>query len=127
MDGGYSWPILLLNGQVYVVYYADSHSLQKPDIKALTLSVAPPSTQPTSSMHVLSQLAPGLATQALNLSMTRYSLEFRFRSSPTPAGSQFSIVLQRQAFGSPSSLVNWELPSTHASDPTSDSGFISNQ
>jgi hypothetical protein len=68
-----------------------------------------------------------LATHALNLSMTRYSLEFRFRSGLTPAGSQLSVVLRGQASGSPSSLVNWELPSTHASDPTSDSGFISNQ
>ncbi len=127
IDGGYSWPILLSNGQVYVVYYADSHNLRQPDIKSVTLSVAPPSTQPTNSIHVLSQLAPVLATHALNLDMTRYSLEFRFRSSPTPAGSQFSVVLQGQASGSPSSLVNWELPSTHASDPTSDSGIISNQ
>jgi uncharacterized protein DUF2341/BNR repeat protein len=127
IDGGYSWPMLLSNGQVYVAYYADSHNLRQPDIKSLTLSVAPPSTQLTNSIHVLSQLAPGLATHALNLNMTRYSLEFRFRSNPTPAGSQFSVVLQGQASGSPSSLVNWELPSTHASDPTSDSGIISNQ
>ena len=126
IDGGYSWPMLLASGQVYVVYYADSHNLQKPDIKSLTLSVAPPSSQPAGSIHVLSQLAPGLATHALNLDMTRYALEFRFRSSPTPAGSQFSALLLGGAFGSMSSLVNCELPSTHATDPTADSGIISN-
>ena len=118
IDGGYSWPMLLASGQVYVVYYADSHDLQKPDIKSLTLSVAPPSSQPAGTIHVLSQLAPGLATHALNLDMTRYALEFRFRSSPTPAGSQFSALLLGGAFGSMSSLVNCELPSTHATDPT---------
>ncbi len=41
VDGGYSWPMLLPSGQVYVAYYSDSHNLQKPDIKALTLSVSP--------------------------------------------------------------------------------------
>jgi hypothetical protein len=126
IDGGYSWPILLANGQVFVVYYADSHNLREPDIKALTLSVTQPSTQLTNSIHVLSQLAPGLATRALSLNVTRYSLEFRFSSKPTPAGSQFSVVLQGQASGSASSLINWELPSTHAADPTADSGVISN-
>ncbi len=127
IDGGYCWPMLLASGQVYVVYYADSHDLEKPDIKSLTLSVAPPSSRPAGSIHVLSQLAPGLATHALNLDMTRYALEFRFRSSPTPAGSQFSVLLLGGASGSMSSLVNWELPSTHAADPTADSGIISNQ
>ncbi|MBZ5649289.1 MAG: DUF2341 domain-containing protein [Acidobacteriia bacterium] len=127
IDGGYSWPMLLPNGHVYVAYYSDSHNQQKPDIKALTLSIGPPSTVPAGSIHVLSQLAPGVASHALNFDFTRYALEFRFRSSPTPGGSQFSVLLQGQASGSPSRLVNWELPSTHAADPTSQSGIFSNQ
>lgn len=126
IDGGYSWPILLRNGQIYVVYYADSHNLREPDIKALTLTVAPPVTVPTSSIHVLSQLAPGLASHPLTLSATRYSLEFRFLSNPTPTGSQFSVILQGESSGTLSNLVNWELPSTHAADPTADSGIVSN-
>jgi hypothetical protein len=32
-DGGYCWPMQLSNGQLFVVYYADSHNLQLPDIK----------------------------------------------------------------------------------------------
>jgi hypothetical protein len=125
IDGGYSWPIVLPNGQVYVVYYADSHNLQQPDIKSVTLSVSSPSSVPSASIHVLSQLAPGLATQALSLNATRYALEFRFRSNPAPQGSQFSVISQGQSSGGLSTLVNWELPSTHAPDPTSDSGIIS--
>ncbi len=127
IDGSYSWPMLLPSGQVYVAYYSDSQNLQKPDIKALTLSVAPPSTLPAASIHVLSQFAPGVATHALNLDLTRYALEFRFRSNPTPGGSQFSLLLQGQASVLPSRLVNWEVPSAHAADPTSQSGFISNE
>jgi hypothetical protein len=114
------------NPEVYVVYYADSHNLRQPDIKSLTLSVTPPSIAPARSLHVLSQLAPGLATHELVLNVARYSLEFRFRSNPTPAGSQFSVILQGENSGSPLNLVNWELPSTHAADPTADSGIISN-
>jgi hypothetical protein len=114
------------NPEVYVVYYADSHNLRQPDIKSLRLSVGPPFANPTNSLHILSRLAPGLATHTLSLNTTRYSLEFRFRSSPTPAGSQFSVILQNQAAGISSNLVNWELPSTHAGDPTEDSGIISN-
>ncbi|MGC2184973.1 MAG: DUF2341 domain-containing protein, partial [Terriglobales bacterium] len=127
IDGGYSWPMLLPSGKVYVAYYADSHNQQKPDIRALTLSVGPRSTLPAASIHVLSQLAPGLATQALNFDLTRYALEFRFRSNATPEGSQFSVLLQGQVSGVPSPLVNWELPSTHAADPTLQSGIFSNQ
>ncbi len=127
IDGGYSWPMLLPSGQVYVAYYSDSQNLQRPDIKALTLSVAPPATLPAASIHVLSQFASGVATHALNLDLTRYALEFRFRSNPTPGGSQFSVLLQGQASVLPSRLVNWEVPSTHAADPTSQSGFISNK
>lgn len=154
IDGGYSWPILPApqrgwwpagelgldgglcepaeagcrqqNPQMYIVYYADSHNLSEPDIKSVTLSVKPPLAVPSGSLHVLSQLGPGLATHALNLNATLYSLEFRFRSNPTPAGSQFSVVVQGEASGSPVNLVDWELPSTHGADPTADSGIISN-
>jgi uncharacterized protein YoaH (UPF0181 family) len=69
---------------------------------------------------------PGIATHALNLSVTRYALEFRFSSNPTPDGSQFSVLLQGESSGAALNLVNWELPSTHAADPTADSGIISN-
>jgi len=58
IDGGYSWPLLLPSGKVYVVYYSDSNNLQKPDIKALTLSVSSPSTVSANSIHVLSQPRP---------------------------------------------------------------------
>ena len=154
IDGGYSWPILTepqrgwqtgefnldgagrcqpaefgcreQNSQVYIVYYADSHNLSEPDIKSVTLSVGRPLAAASGSLHVLSQLAPGLAAHALNLSATRYSLEFRFRSNLTPAGSQFSVLVQGEASGSPVNLVDWELPSTHGADPTADSGMISN-
>ena len=127
IDGGYSWPLLLSSGKVYVAYYSDTNNLQKPDIKALTLSVSSPSTVPASSIHVLSQLAAGLATHPLNFALTRYALEFRFRSSRTPGGSQFSVLLQGQLSGAPSRLVGWEVPSTHAADPTTQSGIFSSQ
>jgi hypothetical protein len=126
LDGGYSWPILLPDGQVYVVYYADSHNLRQPDIKSVTLTVTPPTTVPANSIHVVGQLAAGQATRSLNVNATRYALEFRFHSNPIPAGSQFSVVLQGQTAQSVSNLVDWELPSTHAADPTADSGIISN-
>jgi hypothetical protein len=154
IDGGYSWPILPepqnrwpaedlgldgagrcqpaevgcrgQNSQVYIVYYADSHNLSEPDIKSVTLSVRPPLAVASGSLHVLSQLAPGLAGHTLNLDVTRYALEFRFRSNATPAGSQFSVLVEGQASGSPVDLVDWELPSTHGADPTADSGIISN-
>ena len=37
------------------------------------------------------------------------------------------MLLQGQVSGVPSPLVRWELPSTHAADPTSQSGILSNQ
>ncbi len=37
IDGGYCWPLLMDNGDVFVVYYADSHDLEQPDIKSLVL------------------------------------------------------------------------------------------
>ncbi len=127
IDGGYCSAMVLPSGQVYVVYYADSHNLQKPDIKALMLAISSPTAHPAEAIHVLSRIALGTAVHAMDLDVTRYALEFRFRSSPTPAGSQFSVVLQGQVSGLPWDLVNWELPSTHAVDPTSYSGIISNQ
>ncbi len=36
-DGGYGWPLLRADGNVFVVYYADSNNLEKPDIKSLVL------------------------------------------------------------------------------------------
>ena len=36
-DGGYCWPLLRADGNVFVVYYADSNNLEKPDIKSLVL------------------------------------------------------------------------------------------
>jgi hypothetical protein len=60
------------------------------------------------------------------MNLTRYSLDFRFRSLPAPAGSQFAVSLQGQQAGQTIDLVRWELPSTHAADPTAGSGFIAN-
>lgn len=37
IDGGYSWPLLRRDGRIFVVYYADSEGLRKPDIKSLIL------------------------------------------------------------------------------------------
>jgi hypothetical protein len=39
IDGGYCWPLLMGDGQVFVVYYADSNNLRQPDIKSLVLQV----------------------------------------------------------------------------------------
>jgi hypothetical protein len=37
IDGGYCWPLLTGDGQVFVVYYADSFNLRQPDIKSLAV------------------------------------------------------------------------------------------
>ena len=37
IDGGYCWPLLAGDGQVFMVYYADSFNLRQPDIKSLTV------------------------------------------------------------------------------------------
>jgi Neuraminidase (sialidase) len=37
IDGGYCWPLLRSDGNVFVVYYADSNNLEKPDIKSLVV------------------------------------------------------------------------------------------
>ena len=125
IDGGYCWPLRMSDGRIFVVYYADSHNLRQPDIKSLILRVAEPRNRESSSMHLVTQLAASQATHALNFGLSRYSLDFRFRSRPTPAGNQFSVSLSGNGTSSPVDLVRWELPSTHAADPTSISGFIS--
>jgi len=37
IDGGYCWPLLRRDGKIFLVYYADSEGLRKPDIKSLVL------------------------------------------------------------------------------------------
>ena len=37
IDGGYCFPLLRSDGTVFVIYYADSNNLEKPDIKSLVL------------------------------------------------------------------------------------------
>ncbi len=39
IDGGYCWPLLMGDGNVFVVYDADSNDLRQPDIKSLVLHV----------------------------------------------------------------------------------------
>ena len=126
IDGGYCWPMLLSDGTVFVVYYADSHNLRQPDIKSLRLSTVKPVTSPSNALHLVTQLAAVQATHSVSLSMSRYSLDFRVHSLPTPAGSQFALSLQGQQAGQAVDLVRWELPSTRALDPTAGSGFIAN-
>lgn len=125
-DGGYCWPMQLSNGQVFVVYYADSQNLLKPDIKSLRLSTVKPVTSPSNALHVVTQIASVAATHPVSVNMSRYSLDFRLHSLPSPAGSQFAISLQGQQAGQTVDLVRWELPSTRAADPTAGSGFIAN-
>jgi hypothetical protein len=118
--------MLLPNGKLFVVYYADSHNLRQPDIKSLQLSVVKPTTTFGNALHLITQLASVKATHALSVNLNRYSLDFRLRSIPTPAGSQFALSLQGQQTGQAVDLVRWELPSTRAADPTAGSGFIAN-
>jgi hypothetical protein len=126
IDGGYCWPMLMPDGKVFVVYYADSHNLRQPDIKSLRLSVTKPVTSPSNALHLVTQLASVQASHPLSVNISRYSLDFRLRSLPTPAGSQFAISLQGQQAGQTVDLLRWELPSTRAADPTAGSGFIAN-
>jgi hypothetical protein len=126
IDGAYSWPMLMPDGKVFVVYYADSHNLRQPDIKSLRLSVTKPVTSPSNALHLVTQLASVQTTHPLGVNTSRYSLDFRLRSFPTPAGSQFAVSLQGQQAGQAVDLVRWELPSTRAADPTAGSGFIAN-
>ena len=127
IDGGYSWPLVLPDGRVYVVYYADSNNLRQPDIKSLILSLSQPETAPADAMHIVSQFDFGQATQNLNIAATRYSLDFRFRSQAIAGGPQFSVNLNgMDANGTTVNLVNWELPSVHSNDPTNISGLFAN-
>jgi hypothetical protein len=126
IDGGYCWPLRMSDGRIFVVYYADSHDLRQPDIKSLILRVDEPHEREGPALHLLTQLAATQATHALSFGLSRYSLDFRFRSRPTPAGSQFSVGLSGSSDDTQMDLVRWELPSTHATDPTSISGFIAN-
>jgi hypothetical protein len=41
IDGAYCWPLLIGDGKVFMVYYADSHNLRQPDIKSLVLQLRP--------------------------------------------------------------------------------------
>jgi len=104
-------PLLLPDGKVYVVYYADSHNLRQPDLKSLVLNIGQPATAPSNALHLISQLDSGRASRNLNIDATRYSVDFRFRSREIAAGSQFSVRLAgTDSDGGPLTLVNWELP-----------------
>ncbi len=127
IDGGYSWPLLLPDGSVYVAYYADSHNLRQPDMKSLVIHFQQPITTASSALHIVSQVEAGRASQNINLAATRYSVEFRFQSKEIAAGSQFSVTATGQnSAGGAATLINWELPSVHADDPTSISGLFAN-
>jgi hypothetical protein len=126
IDGAYSWPMLLPDGTLFVAYYADSHNLRQPDIKSLRVTAVKPVASPGNTLHLVTQLASVEATHPVSVNISRYSLDFRVHSSPTPAGSQFAISLQGQQAGLGVDLVRWELPSTRAADPTAGSGFIAN-
>jgi hypothetical protein len=125
IDGGYSWPMLLPDGRLFVVYDADSNNLRQPDIKSpMVQMTAPPQKSPSQAIHLLTQIAPGTATRQLSMGQTKYSLDFRFSTTATPAGSQFSLAVQDNNPVQPQDIVRWELPSTQAADPTSGSGFL---
>jgi len=126
IDGGYCWPLVMEDGRLFVVYYADSQNLSKPDIKSLILKIDAPGTVPSSSIHVKGHGEPGHATQTLNISSTRYALDFRFRSHEIPMGSEFSVSLQNVDSGQATTLVNWDLPSVLAPSPGIFSGFTAN-
>lgn len=127
VDGGYCWPLLMNDGRVFVVYYADSQNLRKPDIKSLVLKLDPPQASPSSSLHISNRAGLDLAAHSLDLSATRYSVEFRFRSREIPIGTQFAVDVQgMDANQQPVTLVNWELPSTQAADPGNFSGINAN-
>ncbi len=52
IDGGYCWPLVRPDGKIFVVYYADSNKLRKPDIKSLVLTWdTPPSLAFGGSPH----------------------------------------------------------------------------
>ncbi|HSS98576.1 MAG TPA: DUF2341 domain-containing protein [Terriglobales bacterium] len=127
IDGGYSWPLLLPDGSVYVAYYADPHNLRQPDMKSLVVRFESPVTTPSNALHILSRVEAGRASKNINLVATKYSVEFRFRSKEIAAGSQFSVMATGQDLtGGAVTVMNWELPSVHADDPTSISGLFAN-
>jgi hypothetical protein len=114
------------DGRLFVVYYADSNNLRKPDIKSLILKIDSPGTAPGNSIHVKGRGEPGHATHNLNISSTRYALDFRFRSHKIPMGSEFSVSLQSAGSGQTATMVNWDLPSVLAPSPGIFSGFTAN-
>lgn len=126
IDGGYCWPMLMADGRVFVVYYADSKNLRLPDIKSLTLEVGAAQAAASDSIHVMSQFAPGAATRNLDVASSQYSIDFRFRSHEIPGAGQFSVGLSGTAAGQTVSMMDWEIPSTHGANPKTDSGFIAN-
>jgi Domain of unknown function (DUF2341)/BNR repeat-like domain len=126
IDGGYSTVLPLAGNRLFVAYYGDSHGLRQPDIKSLVVRVVEPQKEYAGSLHLLTQLADTKTTHSLNLNLARYSLDFRFHSRPTPAGTQFAVSLLGPGAVGTSELVRWELPSIHATDPTSQSGILVN-
>jgi hypothetical protein len=127
IDGGYCWPLLMPDGKIFVVYYADSNNIHQPDIKSLILKVDDPNTTPVNAIHIKSRAEPGHATHDLGVFSTRYALDFRFRSRKIPTGSEFSVSVQGNgSSGQPETLVNWDLPSVLAPTPGIFSGFTAN-
>jgi hypothetical protein len=124
IDGGYAAVLRTSPDRLFVVYYADSHGLRQPDIKSLWLRVIHPRNFRINALHLETQFTNAEATHLLNLNLQRYSLDFRFHSMPTPAGSQFAVSLRGPGSAGREDLVRWELPSTHATDPTAQSGII---
>jgi len=124
IDGGYSWSLPLPGDRLFVVYYADSHGLERPDIKSLVLQVLRPRRTHIDSLHLVTQFVSAQATRPVNISTGHYSLDFRFHSLPSPSGSQFALSLSSSAGDAATDLVRWELPSAHSADPAAQSGFI---
>jgi Domain of unknown function (DUF2341)/BNR repeat-like domain len=123
IDGGYCWPILMTDGRVFVVYYADTLGQRFPDIKSLVLQAGPAQRIASDALHVGSRFDLARATRGLTLAATHYALEVGFRSHDTPGGSQFAVVLEDDAVQPPVPLVRWELPSESAT-PAGNSGFF---
>jgi hypothetical protein len=122
IDGGYCWPMLLPDGRVFVVFYSDTLGLRLPDIKSVFLQVGTAQEVAANAIHITSQFQQGLASRALNLSATRYALDFRFSTHDTPAGNQFAVLLQDASVQPAVPIVNWELPSEFPGG----AGFVAN-
>jgi sialidase-1 len=128
IDGGYCWPLKFEGNRLFVAYYGGSNPLvEKPDIKSLMLTLINPRPREVDALHLVTQLASAQATHALSFNQSRYSLDFRFRSRPSPAGSQFTVSLSGRDADGTADLVRWELPSTHSAYPPQYSGFIANR